>query len=111
MAKVVRNQRGVTLVELMVVVSVIAVIAGIAMTVYQNIQQRARLSADQAVVSAMRSAISIYYGQHNGAFPGSPGVYVNPTPPVFRCASLTYSYSATVGELQITSTNDVADCP
>jgi len=111
MVKRVRNQRGVTLVELMVVVAIIAVIAAIAITVYQNIQQRARLSADQAVVSAMRSAISIYYGQHNGVFPGSPGAYVNPTPPAFRCVGLTYSYTTTSGNLQITSANDVTDCP
>lgn len=106
-----RDQRGVTLVELMVVVAIIAIIAAIAITLYQDVQRKARLAADQAVLSAMRSAIAIYYGQHNGNFPGSPGNYVNPTPPAFQCTALTYTYDGTIGELKVTSTNDVGDCP
>ena len=106
-----RGERGITLVELMVAVAIIAVIASIAIAVYQNLQQKARLAADQGVLAAMRSAIAIYYGLHNGTFPGSPGNYVLPSPPVFRCTGLTYSYGVTTGELPITSTNTVADCP
>ncbi len=106
-----RNQRGVTLVELMVVVAIIAIIAAIAITLYQNVQQKARLAADQGTLAAMRSAIAIYYGQHNGNFPASPGAYVNPTPPVFQCVNLTYTYTQPSGDLKITSANDITDCP
>src|SRR5262252_8531205 len=41
-----RNQKGVTLVELMVVVAIIAIIAAIAITLYQDVQKKARLGAD-----------------------------------------------------------------
>ncbi|MGH7266892.1 MAG: prepilin-type N-terminal cleavage/methylation domain-containing protein, partial [Candidatus Rokuibacteriota bacterium] len=41
------NQRGVTLVELMVVVAIIAIIAAIAITLYQDIQKKSKLAADQ----------------------------------------------------------------
>lgn len=100
-----------TLVELMVVVSIIAIIAAIAISMFQSVQQKARLAADQAVLSAMRSAIALYYGHHNGNFPAAPGNYVNPTPPAFQCVNITYSYNPTSGDLKITSANDVTDCP
>ena len=106
-----RNQRGVTLVELMVVVAIIAIIAAIAITLYQNVQQKARLAADQGTIAAMRSAIAIYYGQHNGNFPAVPGNYVNPSPPLFQCTALVYTYIQSVGEIKITSANDITDCP
>ena len=106
-----RNQRGVTLVELMVVVAIIAIIAAIAITLYQNVQQKARLAADQGTIAAMRSAIAIYYGQHNGNFPTAPGSYTNPSPPVFQCTALTYSWNPVTGSLNITSANDISDCP
>jgi len=92
----------VTLVELMVVVAIIAIIAAIAITLYQDVQKKAKLAADQGVVAAMRSAIAIYYGQHNGNFPAGPGNYVSPSPPVFQCAGLGYTYDATTGLITIT---------
>ena len=64
-----RSQKGLTLVELMVVVAIIAIIAAVAITVFQDIQKKAKLAADQANVAAMRSAVAIYYGKNNGIFP------------------------------------------
>ena len=63
------NERGVTLVELMVVVAIIAIIAAIAITLYQDVQKKARLAADQGTLAAIRSAIAIYYGKNDGFFP------------------------------------------
>jgi type IV pilus assembly protein PilA len=103
--------RGVTLIELMVVVAIIGVLLAIAISLYQQAQARARLAADHGVLGAMRSAITIYYGKHEGRFPASPGNYVVPTPPLFQCAALTYSYDASTGLLSVTSTNTFADCP
>ena len=64
-----RSQKGLTLVELMVVVAIIAIIAAVAITVFQDIQKKAKLAADQGNVAAMRSAVAIYYGKKNGVFP------------------------------------------
>ncbi|MBI3458009.1 MAG: prepilin-type N-terminal cleavage/methylation domain-containing protein [Candidatus Rokubacteria bacterium] len=106
-----RGERGVTLVELMVVVAIIAVLAAIAITMYQNVVAKSRFAADQGLLGAMRSAIALYYGQHNGNFPGSPGKYVQPSPPLFQCTALSYTYDGTTGTLSVTSSNTVADCP
>ncbi|MBI1893586.1 MAG: hypothetical protein HYS14_05705 [Candidatus Rokubacteria bacterium] len=57
----------------------------------------------------MRSAIAIYYGQHNGNFPGSPGKYVTPSPPVFQCAGFDYTYDSTTGLITV-SGNTASSC-
>jgi prepilin-type N-terminal cleavage/methylation domain-containing protein len=105
------RERGLTLIELMVVVAIIGVLLVIALVLFQDAQRRARLAADQATMNAMRSAITIYYGKHNGHFPASPGVYVVPSPPIFQCALLQYSYDTSTGLLTVTSSNTASDCP
>ena len=79
-----RSQKGLTLVELMVVVAIIAIIAAVAITVFQDIQKKAKLAADQGNVAAMRSAVAIYYGKNNGIFPGTEGAVESLSP---RCRS------------------------
>ena len=64
-----RSERGVTLVELMVVVAIIAIIAAIAVALFQDLQKKAKLAADQGSVGAMRSSVALYYGKNNGLFP------------------------------------------
>lgn len=107
--KLLRNQRGVTLVELMVVVAIIAIIAAIAITLYQNVQQKAKLSADQGTIAAMRSAVAIYYGKNNGIFPGTnTAIEALVTPaPSWQC-SKTYTYDTANGK--ITHLAVIGDC-
>ena len=105
-----RDQRGLTLVELMIVVTIIAIIAAVAIAVYQDIVKKSKLAADQGVVSSLRSAVAIYYGRSNGLFPASMTTVetlVQPTP-IYNCA-VPPVYDSANGKITFTAT--LSDCP
>ena len=67
-----RDQRGFTIIELMVVVSVIAVLSLISLTVYHNVQSRSRLAKAQADTRTMAGAIGAFQA-HMGQMPAVLG--------------------------------------
>jgi Tfp pilus assembly protein PilE len=94
----------------MIVVTIIAIVAAIAVAVYQDIVKKAKLAADQGVVANLRSAVAIYYGRSNGLFPSSLTAVeslVQPAP-IYNC-SVPPVYDPSNGK--ITFTASVDDCP
>ena len=114
------NPAGFTLIELMVVVAIIGILAAIAIALYANMQQHARIARAQADLRAIMSAVSVY-AAHMGVNPTSlaqldvaatnstglaagPFLSVTPTPPAGWGA---YSYTDNAnGTFTLTAAGD-----
>lgn len=84
-----RKQKGFTLIELMIVVAIIGILAAVAIPKFAEMLEKAREGATKGNVGALKSAISIYYGDNQGVNPDKIGVtdtiwtkYMDKMPPV-----------------------------
>ncbi|MCK5596630.1 MAG: prepilin-type N-terminal cleavage/methylation domain-containing protein [Candidatus Eisenbacteria sp.] len=65
-----RNQRGFTLVELMIVVIIVGILAAVAIPMYQGATERAKASEAVAALGTIRGAMRVYYAEH-GTYVGA----------------------------------------
>jgi general secretion pathway protein G len=64
-----RKLRGFTLIELMIVVAIIGILAAIAIPKFAELIRKSSEGASKGNLGAIRSALSIYYGDMEGQYP------------------------------------------
>jgi general secretion pathway protein G len=75
-----RRNAGFTLIELMIVVSVLAILASIALPKFADMLHKAQEGGTRGNLGSLRSAMSIYYADNQGLYPSCT---VNPNSTVF----------------------------
>src|ERR1700757_554473 len=65
----IKNETGFTLIELMIVVAIIGILAGIAIPKFSKLIAKGNEASTKGNLGAIRSALSIYYGDMEGWYP------------------------------------------
>ncbi|UCE24324.1 MAG: prepilin-type N-terminal cleavage/methylation domain-containing protein [Candidatus Zixiibacteriota bacterium] len=58
------NERGFTLIELVMIIVILGILAAVAIPKYQDLSDEAREAAARGALGGVRSAITIYYANH-----------------------------------------------
>jgi len=67
------SKKGFTLIELMIVVAIIGILAAIAIPKFAELIRKSSEGASKGNLGALRSAMSIYYGDLEGTYPATMG--------------------------------------
>lgn len=62
-------KKGFTLIELMIVVAIIGILAAVAIPKFADLINKSKEGATKGSLGAVRSAITVYYGDMEGAYP------------------------------------------
>jgi len=67
-----KNQKGFTLIELVIIIVVLGILAAVAIPKYQDITAQAKEASCRASLGALRSGITIWYANMAQALPRNP---------------------------------------
>ncbi|OQA92128.1 MAG: Type II secretion system protein G precursor [Elusimicrobia bacterium ADurb.Bin231] len=85
-----RIKAGFTLIELMIVVTVIGILSAIAIPKFINMTRKSTEAATKGNLATLRSAISIYYSENEGTYPANTESAKAMEPTALYTANITY---------------------
>ena len=91
-----KNQKGFTLIELMIVVAIIAILAAIAISQYQDYVIRSQVSEGSSLADGVKTAVGEFVNNY-GRFPVAGAVNPNVSVGLAVPASISGSYVVSVG--------------
>jgi prepilin-type N-terminal cleavage/methylation domain-containing protein len=113
---IMKKSKGFTLIELMIVVAIIGILSAIAIPKFADLIRKSNEGATKGNLGAIRSAMSIYYGEMEGWYPTSDpgpimtmegGKYIKTVPPSYappyHSQSFTFDMSAANGTAEGTT--------
>ncbi len=101
-----KKKKGFTLLELLVVLAILAILIAIAIPVYKGQKEKAAITAHNANVRVLETAVESYSQDHDGELPGDlqdlvKGEYIKSVPKVPASEELKgKSYSITNGKIE-----------
>ena len=93
-----KNKKGFTLLELLVVIGIIGVLVSLATVAYTSAQRKSRDSRRQADMKAVQSALEVYYSENSYVYPttcSGAGDYIKSNWPVDPVNTAPLEYSET----------------
>ena len=66
-----KTKKGFTLIELMIVVAIIGILAAIAIPKFADLIKKSKEGSTKGSLGALRSALTIYYGEQEGVYPST----------------------------------------
>ena len=99
--KILSNQEGFTLIEIIAVLVILGILAAVAIPKYQSLQTQAQISAAQGAVAAGASALTMAFSQCLLSLGTSPSGTITAAGVIGNCAT-SLSAGTTVGDFTVT---------